>query len=553
MALVAGLLVALLVARVVDVQAFSTTKYAAYGNSELFHSVTLPALRGSIYDRDGNLLAVSVPRVDVVSDDFQVQNPDAALGSLSRLLHVPSGTLRSLLTEQAGFVVLARQVSPATEAAVQALDLPNLAFVPDPLRVYPDAGLFSAILGGVGWVGKVDDVGNAGLEHLEQGLLSGAPGSEEVAIGPAGEALPDAARDIKPAKQGEGLVLTLDEPLQFEVTKALTSQVEATHANQGVAIVMDTKTGGILAMVDVQREPHGQVVTADSNLAVTTEYQAGSVMKLATIAGALQQHIITPDEVFTVPDQVNVGGSEFQDADYHPTEQLTVSQILAQSSNVGTIGIAARLGADLVYHYLTDLGYGQRTDLGWPAELPGVVPRPGSSSWWGSSMGTIPIGVGESVTPLQVLDAYNSVANGGVFVPPRLVQATVGTNGTEHVLPYAPTHRVLDASTVRELLPMLELVTTGGTATAAQIPGYAVAGKTGTAQIPLNGGYERGGWMATFVGFVPAQAPQLTAIVVLNHPDDYYGGTASAPVFSTIMRYALPHFGISPPPATAQP
>jgi len=554
LALVAGLLVALLVARVVDVQALAPTKYAAYGNAELFHAVTLPALRGAIYDRNGNLLAVSVPRVDVVSDDFQVQNPDTSLVSLSKLLKVPSGTLHGLLTERAGFVVLARQVSAATEAAVQALNLPNIAFVPDPLRVYPDAGLFSSILGGVGWVGKVDDVGNAGLEHLEQGLLRGTPGSEQVAIGPAGEALPDAARDITPAKQGDGLVLTLDEPLQFEVTKALSAQMAATHAHQGIAIVMDTKTGGILALVNLQRGAQGKIVPADSNLALTTEYQAGSVMKLATIAGALQQHIISPNEMFTVPYQVNVGGSVFQDADYHPTEQLTVSQILAQSSNVGTIGIAARLGADLVYHYLLDLGYGQYTSLNWPGELSGSVPEPGSADWWGSSMGTIPIGVGESVTPMQVLDAYNAVANGGVFVPPRLVQATVGANGTQHVLPYARTHRVLDASTVQELLPMLELVTTGGTALAAQVTGYTVAGKTGTAQIPLNGGYEPGGWMATFVGFVPAQAPRLTAIVVLNHPDAYYGGVESAPVFATIMKYALPHFGISPPAATgAQP
>ncbi len=163
-------------------------------------------------------------------------------------------------------------------------------------------------------------------------------------------------------------------------------------------------------------------------------------------------------------------------------------------------------------------------------------------------MGTIPIGTGEAATPMQIIDAYNAVANDGVYVPPRLVQATVGANGTETVLPAAPRHRVLDASTVRELLPMLELVTSDGTATAAQVPGYDVAGKTGTAQIP-NGrdGYVPGAWMATFVGFAPAQAPQLTAIVVINHPDDYYGGQASAPVFSTIMRYALRHFDVSPP------
>jgi len=293
------------------------------------------------------------------------------------------------------------------------------------------------------------------------------------------------------------------------------------------------------------RSKHGVVSTAGQDLAVTAQYQAGSVMKLATVSAALQDGIISPTSTFTVPYSINVGGWSFEDADYHATEVLPVAQILAQSSNVGTIEIAAKLGPERLYEQLLNLGFGQQTALDWPGENPGSVPPPTSSNF---SMGSVPIGTSEAVTPLQVAEAYNAVANGGVYIPPRLLQATVSSKGIETVIAPAAPRRVMTAATATELVPMLECVTSDGTATAARIPGYTVAGKTGTAQIP-NGkdGYTPGAWMATFVGFVPAQAPQLTAIVVIRHPDDYYGGSASAPVFSTIMRYALRHFDVSPP------
>lgn len=536
------LLVSLLVARVVEVQGLGASKYAAYGNSELYQKVTLPALRGSIYDRNGNLIAISVPRVDVVSDDFLVSDVNTDLGTLARLLRRSSSAVRSELTEKRGYVTLARQVDASTESKIQALDLPNLSFVPDPTRLDPDGVLFSPLLGEVGFSGT----GLSGLEYQQQSVLQGTAGSEEVAIGPGGQALPQAAHDIQPAHQGQGLVLTLDQPLQFEASRALSAQLKSTHAHSGTVVVLNTKTGGILAMVNLVRSKSGRVTPATQNLAATTEYQAGSVMKLATFSAALQDGIITPSSHLTVPDQISVGGSPFEDADYHATEVLPVGEILAQSSNVGTIEIAAKLGPQRLYDQLAKLGFGQETALQWPGETAGDVPP--LSTWWASSMGSIPIGTGEAVTPMQVVDAYNAVANGGIYVPPRLAQATVAANGSERVLPMAATHRVLDASTVTELLPMLELVAAAGTATEAQVKGYTVAGKTGTAQIP-NGrdGYTPGAWMATFVGFAPAQAPELTAIVVINHPDNYYGGAAAAPVFRTIMSYALRHFDVSPP------
>ncbi|MGH9169282.1 MAG: peptidoglycan D,D-transpeptidase FtsI family protein [Acidimicrobiales bacterium] len=537
---IAGCAGAALLARVVEVQGLNAANYAAYGKSELYHKATLPALRGTIYDRNGNVLAASVPRVDVVADDYLVPKTQDDESNLAKVLGIPVGKLHGLLDEKNGYLTLARQVPASEEAAVSSLNLPYVNFVADPERVEPDGDLFTPLLGQVGF----DGTGLSGLEYDQQRLLAGTAGHEEVAAGPAGQDLPDGPQDVVAAQQGQGLVTTLDEPLQFEATKALAAQIQSTHADSGTVVVLDSKTGGILAMVNLTKGPHGSVVPAEQNAAVTSVYQAGSVMKLATISGALQQGLISPTSVFTVPYTIYVGGWPFQDADYHATEQLPVSQILAQSSNVGTIEIAHLLGPQLLYHYLWDLGYGQKTDLEWPGESAGILPA--ENTWPAADMGTIPIGTGEAVTAMQVVDAYNAVANGGVYVPPRLVQATVSPSGTQHVLPMAKTHRVLDASTAADILPMLELVTSDGTATEAQVPGYTVAGKTGTAQIPGNGGYIAGAWMATFVGFAPAQDPKLTAIVVLDHPDDFFGGSASAPVFSTIMSYALRHFDISP-------
>ncbi|MGA3214544.1 MAG: penicillin-binding protein 2 [Acidimicrobiales bacterium] len=544
MVAIAALALCGLGARLVQIQGVDAARYASYGAQEVYGRIALPALRGTIYDRNGNVLAASEPRVDVIADDYLVTDPNAGLSRLASILGLSQAALRAKLSARSGYVPLAYQVSGAVEERVAALDLAYVTFTPDVARTDPDGSLFAPVLGIVGFGGRA----LSGLEYMENSLLAGSAGSEVVPTGPNGEGLPGKPTDVVAARQGTSLVLSLDEPLQFEVTKDLSAQITATHATGGVAIVEDRRTGGILAMVDLVAGPHGQVSAAEQNAAVTSVYQPGSVMKLVTISGALQEKLITPSSVFTVPYQISLGGWPFSDADYHPTEQLSATQILAQSSNIGTIEIAHLLGPERLSYFLGDLGFGKPTGLGWPGESDGIVPSPNDpSSWSASSMGTVPIGTGEAVTPLQILDAYNAIANGGVLITPRIIEATVGANGVEHVLPLPKGRRVLSPRTVKELLPMLEEVTEDGTAAAARIPGYTVAGKTGTAQIPsANGSYEAGAWSATFVGFVPAQNPALTTLIMLSHPDLMYGGLASAPVFSAIMRYALRHFDIAP-------
>jgi len=545
MLVIAALALTGLAARLVQIQGLDAVQYAAYGSQEVYQRVALPALRGAIYDRNGNLIAASSPRVDVIADDYLVNGSKTDLGRLASVLRLPAAVLWAKLSERNGYVPLAYQVSGTVEDKVAALDLPYLTFAPDVARTDPDGNLFSPLLGIVGFSGQ----GLSDLEYLENSLLAGRPGSEVVPTGPAGEGLPGTAADVVAARQGTSLVLSLDEPLQFEVTKDLTQQIKATHATGGVVMVEDRRTGDILAMVDLVVGPHGEVVPSDQNLAVTSVYQPGSVMKLVTISGALQEGLISPSSVFTVPYQISLGGWPFSDADYHPTEQLTATQILAQSSNIGTIEIAHLLGPERLSYFLRDLGFGEQTGLAWPGETDGLVPNPNDAATWSSSsMGTVPIGTGEAVTPLQILDAYNMVANGGEYVAPRLVEATISAKGVEHVLPVQHERRALSPYTVSELLPMLEQVTEDGTALAARIPGYTVAGKTGTAQIPstTRPGYQEGAWSATFVGFAPAQNHALTTLVMLSHPDLIYGGLASAPVFSAIMRYALRHFDVAP-------
>lgn len=540
--------IGLLVVRLVLVQVLSGSRYASYGAGEVNQKVSLPATRGAIYDRNGNLLAASMATSDVVADDFQIAHPLTEAEAVAPVLHVPVGTLAGELARRSGYVVLATNQSASTVADLSRLAPAGITFLPAAERVAPDASLVEPLLGGLNSAG----VGVGGLEELENAALTGRPGSEVVAEAPGGAPLPGAPTHVVAARQGQGLVLTIDEPLQEEVTRDLTAEMAAQHAHSGIAVVEDVHTGAILALVDLVASPKGVIAPALDNLASTSVYEPGSVMKIATFSYALKDGVVTPQTVLTVPYSKVIGGYTFQDADLHPTQPMAACEILAQSSNIGTIEIAHGLGMTRLHHAFTALGFGRPTGLNWPGASPGILGS--AASWIGSDQGSVPIGLGEAVTPLQILDAYAAIANGGVAETPHLVGATVAPNGTQRLVRTAPGRRVVPAWVAHEMVPMFESVIQDGTAVLAQVPGYAVAGKTGTSQEPSStGGYIPGDWNATFVGFVPAQAPALAAIVTLNHPTTIYGGSVAAPVFSKIMQYALRHFDIAPPATPAPP
>ncbi|MHB8682397.1 MAG: peptidoglycan D,D-transpeptidase FtsI family protein [Acidimicrobiales bacterium] len=528
--------------RLVAVQLFSGGHFAAIGAAEVTSTVQVPAARGGIYDRNGAVLSVSVPRATVVADDFLIAHPGQAADALAPVLGIPAATLVAKLSERSGYVPLVHKLDDATAAKVRALNVAGITLLPDSQRMDPAGTLAAPVVGIVNGSGQ----GASGIEYRYNALLAGRNGTEIVQRTPDDVPLPGGAMPGTAAEAGSGIELTLDEPLQYVTEQSLGAEITASHAKSGIAVVMDSHTGAILSMADLVADPKTAAVTqAPSNLAVTKVYEPGSVFKLVTFSAALQAGVITPQQMFSVPNQLTIDGWVFHDAENHPTEQLSATQILAQSSNIGTIEIAGALGRDRLASQISDLGFGQPTGLHFPGESAGIV-KANAATWAGSDMGSTPIGQDDAVTAQQVLDMVNSVATGGVFVPPHLVRATIGADGALHTPAAAATHRVLTSTVAAELTTMMEQVVQDGTAVSAGVPGYTVAGKTGTAQVPdtQHGGYIPGAYMATFAGFAPAEHPVLSAIVVLEQPTPIFGGVVAAPVFSQVMRYALHRYGI---------
>ena len=567
-----ALALVLLVARLVDVQVLHASAYHAAARGESSITVSLPSLRGGIYARDGSPLALSVATNDVVADDFLVAHPVKTALALAPMLRVPAATLAQELHRHSGYVVLARQVPKETGQKIAADSLPGISLIDDATRDVPNGNLAAPLLGFTNASGH----GAAGLEYGDDRLLAGAPGTETIMASPAGVTLPQSpVTDRTPTTPGTGLELTIDTQLQYESEQALAKAIQSSNAVSGTAVVMDVKTGQILSMANLVAThagvptapgataappsastaagvipigPHDAVDEASNNLAVSQLYEPGSVFKLVTFSAALQDGLINPNSVFTVPDHLTLDGSVFHDAEPHATESLTATQILAQSSNIGTSEIAQGVGEQRLLNQVKELGFGQPSGLNFPGESPGLLATP--AQWEPTDYVSLPIGQVDAVSALQVLDAYNTIANGGVFVAPKLVQGTVSPSGVVHTAPPSATHEVISSSVDAELTSMLEQVVAQGTGTSAAVPGYTVAGKTGTAQIPTpdHDSYIPGAYMASFVGFAPAVNPTLSMIVVLNHPTPIFGGTVSAPVFSQIMSYALHRYDIPTTP-----
>ncbi len=583
MRLVLVIVFIVLIGRLVSVQEFSHSHYASLSTSQLTQTVAVPAVRGGLYDRNGEVLAETVTKQTVVADPLLITHPATVADALAPVLGIPAGQLRSELTEHSGFVYLAHRVSDAVANRVTGLNLAGINLVPETQRVEPAGQLASPLLGSVNWDGN----GASGLEYQYQSLLAGKAGSKSLLEAPDGVTLPGGTASVA-AKPGTGVELTIDESIQYVAEQALAAEIAASHAFSGTAVVMDVKTGDILAQANLQATtgtattgaavtgkptttaPAPTVTTtadttgpslvsaadtlpagveeAPSDSAVTQVYEPGSVFKLVTFSAALAAGVITPTQQISVPSSLPMGTYTFHDAEAHGLERLTPGGIIAQSSNIGTIEIAEALGENRLLSQISNLGFGKLTGLGIPGESQGLVPGP--SAWTGTSIGSTPIGQDDAVTAQQILDAYNAVANGGEFVSPRLIRGTVSPTGSVTAAKPASSHRVIPPTTNAQLVSMLEGVVSSGTGTEAAIDGYTVAGKTGTAQIPNPNhlGYITGAYVGSFAGFAPAQDPVLSAVVVLDHPTPIYGGAVAAPVFSTIMAYALHHYGI---PTTA--
>jgi cell division protein FtsI (penicillin-binding protein 3) len=538
--------------RLTQVQAVSASQYEKLGAGQRIRKISLAAERGAIFDRNGADLALSVNQQTVWANPKVVTDPAGYAAKLAPVLGMDQKVLADRLGQRShAFVYLARKVDDSTAEAVQKLGLEGVDFVPESKRFYPSGTLAGPLLGHVG----IDNDGLGGLEVQYDKKLAGKPGELVVEQDPQGRRIPQGYSRLEPATRGNDLILSLDQSLQFELERALVDAVGAATARGGLAIVADTRTGGILAMANVTGDGGGAARPSgpnEHNRAVTDVYEPGSTNKVITMAGALEDGLVTPETKFTVPDKLPMANAVFEDHEPHPPIPWSVTDILVNSSNVGTIMVGQKLGKNRLDHYLRAFGFGSRTGVGFPGEPAGLLLDP--ENWYVTSMGTVPIGNGLAVSALQMLQVYTTVANGGLYRPPRLVEATIDADGVRHPVPMAEPRRAISPQTAGQLSTMLTKVVQEGTGTNAAVPGYLAGGKTGTARKPLEGarGYS-GQYVASFVGYAPAQDPRLAAVVVLDEPTPIYGGQVSAPVFARIMQYALRLDRIPPPPGSPPP
>ena len=535
-------------------------KQAAYAQ-QVTPSV-VPADRGSITDARGIPLALSESVDDVVADPYLIAKAgDArpAAKAIAPLLHLPVPTVLSALTApHSGYSPIAKRVAPSVAQKILNLQVAgkpingSIYTEPDTKRVYPRSWELSQVLGFVNHNGA----GASGLESLYNTQLSGTAGARRTINNPhTGE--PISVQTTRRVQPGRSLKLTVSAPLQDEVDQVLAG-VGATYSPvSATAIVMDPSTGAIKALgnwprINANDPSQGLSTSAFDNAiqdhAVSFTYEPGSTFKAITVAGALQDRLVTPDTSFNVPPVLSVYGSTISDAENHPYENLTTAQILKVSSNIGADLIGQKLGANRFNYWVRRFGLGAGTGVDLPGEDAGTILSP--SQYSGTSMYNLPFGQGEAVTPIQMATAYSAIANGGTLRAPHIVSAIGGKTQ-----PLPAGKRIISSTTASELRDMLRgVLADGGTASGADIPGYDLAGKTGTANIVVNGKYSNSEYVASFIGMVPASNPKLVVAIVVDQPHgNFFGGSVAAPAFQKIVGWAVPYFGINPDPANVRP
>ena len=540
------LLLVLGIGRAAWVQGVQGGGLTADAQSQQMQTVPVPGLRGSILDRKGRELAVSEDAVDVIATPYQVKDPPQMARKLAPILHISKhDILKNLDSGSSGFAYLARGADLTAAGRIRKLGLTGVTTVPASRRVYPEGKLAGQVIGTVG----VDGQGLTGLEAADNTIVGATNGEQRVVLDGLGKAIE--RNTISTATDGQNIKLTLDAAIQARTEDVLANVAQTYQPLGATAIVMNPRNAQILAMANWPTvdpsNPAGASPQALQNMATGFTYEPGSTFKAFTVAGALMEHLVTPSTVFDLPVELQVADRTISDAEPRGPESLTVAQILAQSSNVGAVKIGLEVGAQHFYDWVRKFGFGQPTGVAFPGEEQGIVPTP--SEFSGSTMGNLPIGQGLSVTPMQMAAAYSAIADGGILRAPQLV---LDEDGHRVVEPKG--HRIISSKSAAQIRTMLEgVLAPGGTASEVSVPGYTLAGKTGTAQVAENGTYSETKFVASFVGFAPAQDPKLLVAIVVNQPTQgsYYGGTVAAPAFGEIAKFALPYLGIPPDQGTS--
>jgi len=502
--------------------------------SQQVEDIADPARRGTIFDRNGVELAVSDDSVTVFAHPFLIKDPARVAARLAPLVgRSDHELLRKLADRGATFVYLRRKMDASLGERIKKLAIEGIGTVTEPKRGYPQGFLAAQVLGLVG----TDNVGLSGLEYSEDDALRGEDGERRLVKDALGE--PVSLIETKRATPGDNLALTLDTRIQ-ERTEAVLAEVGQTYTPQGAtAVVLDPRSGEVLALANWPRvdanNAQGALGFARQNRAIQANYEPGSTFKAITVSGALSERLVEPGTALEVPPEIQVADRTVGEAHDGGGGTKTVAQIVTESSNVGSVMIGLKLGAKRFDKWVRRFGFGRPTGVDLPGEEGGIVLRPKNYS--GSSMGNMPIGQGIAVTPMQMATAYTAIANHGVMRRPYIVKGD-----------QPPPKRVLTRRTADQVSHMLEgVLAAGGTAEEAQVEGYTLAGKTGTAEKAIKGGYSKTDFIASFIGYAPAKDPQLLVAVMVDTPrGDIYGGTVAAPAFERIMEFALPYLKIPP-------
>lgn len=542
-----------IVGRLIYIQAIRSEEFNKLALKQRLRRIKLVPKRGTIYDRNKNILAMSVEVDSIYATPRFVKNPDEAANKLSQVLGMDGLVIKQKLTRKSGFVYIARKIDKDKSKEVKNLKLDGIGFLKESKRFYPGNNLASQLIGFAG----IDNKGLAGLELYYDDLLRGKNGELVAEKDPLGRSIPGGVLNLSPVVNGDDVVLTIDKDIQFMAESELRKAVEESKAKAGIAIVMDTGTGEILAMANMPSFDLNAYNQAGAeslrNRAVTDVYEPGSTMKIVVAASALEEKIAGPQDVFYLPSTIKVADKEIKEAHERPAGNFTFSQIVSKSSNVGAVTIGLKLGKERIFKYIRSFGFMEKTGIDYPGEVRGYLPP--LYRWYGSAIGNIPIGQGVSVTALQMLRSVAVIGNNGVMVGPHLLMDVTAKDKTDSAnkkkLRSVKTvkKQVVSSETARQLKDILKQVITEGTGENAHIPGYEVAGKTGTAQKPKQGGsgYEKGKYVASFVGFVPADNPKISVIVIIDEPQGViWGGSVAAPAFSNIADYSLRRLKVLP-------
>ena len=552
-AMLAVMLLALgaIVVRLAFLQVGDNGQFAEMGLQQRVRTVDLPAHRGEILDRFGMPLALTRAAKDIYVNPTLVEDPEGEAATIADILAMKQKDVEQALESDGTFVYLQRQVDLDIADELEAQQLPGIGFLEVPQRYYPAGSLAPQVLGLV----DVDGKGISGLETQYQTQLAGTPGERTAELSADGLPISSGLDTLTEPVPGTTVVTTIDRQMQFMAQTALERAVQANGALGGTVVVMDPHTGDVYAMATYPwfdpNDFSGASQDAMRNRAVTDSFEPGSVNKIITAAAALETGSVSLDQRFRVPSSMQVGPFTIYDSHVHPIETMTLGDIIAESSNIGAALVANEVGNDQLGAYMQRFGYGQPTGIGFPGEASGVLLP--ASQWDEVIRATVSYGQGISVTPMQMADVYATIANGGRWVQPRLVRGFEGPDGTFSDAPEQRTRRVVSPTTADLLTRMLAYVVEDGTGAEAQIPGYQVAGKTGTSRKLDASGHYVQRYMASFVGFLPASDPRVVIAVSIDEPRTVYGGLAAAPLFQEIARYAIQRLSIPASPPVALP